>query len=182
MQIKKIIKICLVKMGVEDFLDNQTLTDAQQEMKDSLVASFNVAYCDAVASFMPLVTSEKVSVEEGIVDCTSLSKQMTHPVRLEDKCKVKHRYHLMPTYLVTDFDGEGTLTYAYAPDEYAFEDDLDDLRFTAEVLAEGALGVYYFARRAFDLASVHDDNFRTAVKKLKYKGREITIKERRWGA
>ena len=181
MEIKKIIKICLVKMGEKDFLDNPTLTDVQQEIKDKLLSAFNVAYSEAVTDFMPLITKEKVKVVGGEVDCTALSKQMVHPVRLEDARGVKHRYHMMPTFITTDFEGDGVLTYAYAPDEYQFGDTLEDLRFTAETLAEGTLAVYYFASRAFDLASVHEDNFRTAVKKQKYKGREIVLKERRWG-
>jgi hypothetical protein len=181
MEIKKIIKICLVKMGLGP-VDFQELTQQQQEVVNKLVDAFNVAYCEAVTTYMPLTTEEEVVVQDGVVDCAALSRQMVYPTRLVDKNGAKHRYRLLPTSVVTDFSGEGVMTYAYSPDEYALDDVLDDLRFTAEILAEGTLGVYFFALRAFDLASVHDDNFRVAVKKMKYNGREIRIKERRWGA
>ena len=181
MEIKKIIKKCLVKMGL-DGVDFDQLTAEQEETITKLVDALNVAYAEAVTAYMPLTTDEKVVSVDGVIDCAELSKQMVHPVRLVDKNGAKHRYRIMPTLVVTDFDGEGVLTYAYAPDEYALEDSLDDIRFTAEILAEGALGVYYFALRAFDLSAVHDDNFREAVKKMKYKGREMVIKERRWSA
>lgn len=181
MEIKKIIKTCLVKMGVEDFLD-QTYDQEQAQLVKQLVQAFNVAYSEAVTTYMPLTTEEVVVVNNGIIDCTALDKQIIHPVRLVDKIGTKHRYHVMPTTLLTDFSGEGVLTYAYAPREYTLDETLEDLRFTPELLAEGALAVYYFALRAFDLASVHDDNFRQGVKSMKHKGREIVIKERRWSA
>ncbi len=181
MNVKDIIKTCLVKMGADNFLDNETLSDSQQETVDKLVDSFNVAYVDAV-SFLPLTTTESVIADDKVIDLTTLSKQIIYPVRLEDKNGVKHRYHVLPTELTTDFKGEGKLTYAYSPEKYAIEDQIEDLRFTKEILADGTLGVYYFSLRAFDLANAHDESFREGVKRLKYKGREIAIKERRWGA
>ena len=91
MEIKKIIKICLVKMGEKDFLDNPTLTDVQQEIKDKLLSAFNVAYSEAVTDLMPLITKEKVNVVGGEVDCTALTKQLVPPGRLEEARGVKHR-------------------------------------------------------------------------------------------
>ncbi len=181
MNIKDIIKICLVKMGEENFVDNDVYTDTQQKTVRQLVDAFNVAYTDAT-SFMPLIHTEEVVAQDRTINLASLTKQIIHPVRLEDKNGVKRRYHVLPTALTTDFNGEGKLTYAYAPNTMDIDDMLEDFRFTAEILADGTLGVYYFTLRVFDLAEAYDQNFREGVKRIKYKGREMTIKERRWSA
>ena len=88
----------------------------------------------------------------------------------------------MPTTITTDFSGEGVLEYAYAPDRIELDGEVNDMRFTAEILADGTLATYYFSLRAYDLSSGYYDDFTKALNKLKYKGREIVVKERRWGA
>ena len=182
MELKKILKTCLVKMGEQNFLDKEELTVTEQDTVDRLVEAFNVGYRDAVCEYMPLTAVEKVKVVDGKVDCKNLGKQMVYATKLLDGNSVKHKFRLMPTTIVTDFSGDGELEYSYAPDRIEFNEDVEDVRFTAEILADCTLAVYYFSLRAFDLASAYDDSYRKAVKRLKYKGREIKVKERRWGA
>lgn len=182
MELKKILRTCLVKMGEQDFLDKEELTATEQDTVGRLVEAFNIGYADAVSEYMPLTTVEKVKVVDGKVECSNLTKQMVYPRKLVDGNGVKHRFRLMPTTILTDFSGEGELEYSYAPDRVELGEEVEDVRFTAEILADCTLAVYYFSLRAFDLASAYDDSYQKAVKKLKYKGREITVKERRWGA
>ena len=79
MEIKKIIKICLVKMGEKDFLDNPSLTDVQQEIKDKLLSAFNVAYSEAVTDLMPLITPLASSRRTGCTSCFVRAVQATSP-------------------------------------------------------------------------------------------------------
>ena len=182
MKLEKILKVCLAKMGEKDFLQNESLTDSEKDTIDRLVDSFNIGYTDAVSDFMPLVVEENVAIIDKQVDCSTLEKQLIYATKLTDRKGVKHRFRLMPSTIVTDFSGEGVLEYCYAPDRVEFGGELLDTRFTAEILADCTLATYYFSLRSFDLASAYYDKFVLAVSKLKNKGREIKIKERRWGA
>ena len=182
MKLTKILKICLAKMGEKDYAEKESFTEAQKDTLDRLVEAFNNAYTDAVTEYMPLITAEKVKITDGKVDCSGLSKQLVYGTKLTDKNGAKHRFRLMPATIVTDFDGEGVLEYAYTPDRVELDGEVNDMRFTADILADGTLATYYFSLRAYDLSSAYYDNFVDAMNKLKNRGREIVIKERRWGA
>lgn len=182
MELKKILKTCLAKMGEQDFVDKETLTEAEQDTLSRLVEAFNIAYTNAVAEYLPLITEDRVNVVDGKVDCTRLNKQLIYATKLYDKNGAKHRFRLMPTTIVTDFSGEATLEYAYAPDRVEIDGVVNDVRLTKEVLADGTLATYYFSLRSYDLSSAYYDDFSRALSKLKNKGREIVVKERRWGA
>lgn len=182
MKLKKILKACLAKMGESDFVDNEAFTDEEKDTLDRLVKAFNIAYTDAVCEYMPLITSEKVTVVDGKVDCSGLTKQLVYATRLTDKNGARHRFRLMPTTIVTDFNGEGVLEYAYAPERMEIDGEIDDVRFTADILADGTLASYYLALRAYDISSAYYDKFVHTLNTIKNKGREIVVKERRWGA
>ena len=182
MKLEKIIKTCLAKMGEKDFVGNESLSDSEKDTLDRLVEAFNIAYTDAVSEFMPLVMVEKVKIKDGNVDCNGLSKQLIYATKLTDRNGVKHRFRIMPTTIVTDFDGEGVLEYAYAPDRVELDGEVNDMRFTADILTDGTLATYYFSLREYDISSAYYDNFVYAMNKLKNKGRDIIVKERRWGA
>ena len=182
MKLEKILKICLAKMGEKDFLTKENLTESEADTRDRLVNAFNIAYTDAVSEYLPLIHSQDVVVMDGRVDCSHLEKQLIYATKLCDKSGAKHRFRLMPTAITTDFSGEGVLEYAYAPDRIELDGEVNDMRFTAEILADGTLATYYFSLRAYDLSSGYYEDFTKALRKLKYKGREIVVKERRWGA
>lgn len=182
MKLKKILKICLAKMGEQNFLDNETLTDTQKDTADRLVEAFNITYTDAVSEYMPLIHRERVKIVEGNVDCSHLNKQLIYGTKLTDTNGAKHRFRLMATTIATDFSGEGILEYAYAPDRIELDGDVDDMRFSAEILADGTLATYYFSLRAYDLSSGYYEDFLSSLNRIKNKGREIIVKERRWGA
>ena len=126
-------------MGEKDFVGNESLSDSEKDTLDRLVEAFNIAYTDAVSEFMPLVMVEKVKIKDGNVDCNGLSKQLIYATKLTDRNGVKHRFRIMPTTIVTDFDGEGVLEYAYAPDRVELDGEVNDMRFTADILADGTL-------------------------------------------
>ena len=182
MKLEKILKICLAKMGEKDIDFTATHTDDEKDTINRLVEAFNIAYTDAVCEYMPLTTAETVKIKDKNIDCTLLAKPMVYATRLTDRNGVKHRFRTMPTTIVTDFDGEGVLEYAYSPERIEIDGEVNDMRWTADILADGTLATYYFSLRAYDVSSVYYDKFVYAISQLKNKGREIVIRERRWGA
>ena len=63
-----------------------------------------------------------------------------------------------------------------------FASEIDDMRLTRSVLANAALSEYYFQNKMFDLAKSFDSDFRTQIGALRYRGKNILVKARRWQA
>lgn len=181
MLVKDILSKCLIKSGQEDFTANESYTEAQQAVAGKLLACINIAYREAAVEYLPLITEESVILRQGEADLTVLTKTLLYPLALRDSNGVKHVYRTYPSTLKSDFDGQAVLEYAYIPSEVGIDDEIVHMRLSVDILADGALAEYYFQNRVFDLASSHDEDFRNTISMLRYKGREIRTKERRWG-
>lgn len=66
--------------------------------------------------------------------------------------------------------------------ELTFEGEINDMRLTKSALADGALGEYYFQNKMFDLAKSFDSDFRAQIGLMRYKGKNLVMKARRWQA
>ncbi len=179
MIVKDVIGECLVKMGMKNFTLNDTLTDAEKELRDSLLAAVNIAYREVVSEYLPLVTSESVTFENGVLSVNALDKQILYPIRVTRGEEVKS-FKAYPDKIFVKFSGEAVLEYAYMPAPLRAEDSINDLRLTQSALSDGALGEYYFAEKVFDLARNFDTSFRSKMGLLRYKGRRLRLKERGW--
>ncbi len=181
MTVKTIIGECLAKMRQENFLDNQSYTAAQQELFSHLLSALNITYREITTEYLPLLIDETVVVSDGEYAPSGLTKTIVYPVGLVDKNGVKHAFKTYPDAIRTDFSGEATLAYAYLPEEFLdIEEEIGDLRLTQGLLSDGTLAEYYYENKVFDLADSYDRNYRNAVTKLRYKGREIKIRARGW--
>ena len=85
------------------------------------------------------------------------------------------------TKIKCDYSGAAKLTYACLPStDFAFSDSINDVRIPEGVMASGVLAEYYFQNKVFDLAKSFDSDFRVALARIKYRGRSMFLKERRW--
>lgn len=181
MLVKKVLAECLVKLGETDFTEETEYTDAQSALLDELLHALNFAYRDAVTEYIPLFKEEEVDVKKGVIFTGELSEKIIYPVLLvAEGCK--RRVRIYPDGLVADFDGKAVLRYAYLPAELTLASEIADMRLTPAVLADGTLAEYYFANKLFDLAQSHDNDFRSALSLLRYKGRDMRLKVGRWRA
>ena len=180
MKVKDIIGVCVEKMGKENFVDNLTYSTEEQALIDGLLRALNVIYREVSTEYLPQLKTDEVTVADGVVDIAHLSETILYPVKLTDKNGVKCKMKNCVTKIETDFSGVGMLTYSYLPDTLKINDEIDDLRLNLNVMADGTLSEYYFADKVFDLANAYDTKFRSSISTLRYKGREIILKERRW--
>lgn len=181
MTVKEIIGTCLEKTGAENFVNKTALSVQQERLIEKLLVALNTAYLGGACDVLEQVAKEDVVVENGEIYPTALSKTIVHPISLRDDKGVKHSYSIYPDRITTDFSGNAVLEYAYLPAKLTIDDEINDIRMTADMLSDGALSEYYFTLRVFDLASSYEEQFRTKLSKAKYKGREIILKARRWG-
>ena len=84
--------------------------------------------------------------------------------------------------LIAEIDGPATVKYVCLPAEYelTLTSDVSDLKVTQGAFCCGVLAEYYFQNKVFDLAKSFDTEFRAQMNELKYKGKSIVIKARRW--
>ncbi len=181
MQIKKVIGECLVKMGEVDFASDQKISEEQKELRDKLLKAVNLAYREIVSQYLPLYYEQTVKFNEGKCLSATLDKKIIYPVRVES-ADGKVSFRTTQNAIYADIDGEATITYAYMPDEVTIGGDISDMRLTQSALADGALAEYYYQNKMFDLARDFDTDFRAQMGILKYRGRNVVIKARRWQA
>lgn len=183
MTVKEIIGACLDKMGLENFVNDTSYTVEETKMANKLLIALNTAYIGTACDYIRQTTRENVILDEnGETFPTDLNKVIVNPISLRDDKGVKHSYSVYPDRIASDFSGEAVLEYAYLPAKLELGDSVNDMRMTTDMLSDGALAEYYFTTRSFDLASSYDEQFRRKLTSAKYKGREIVLKERRWGA
>lgn len=181
MQIKKVIGECLVKMGEEDFASKQSITPEQSELRDKLLKALNVAYREIVTVYLPLYYEQPVTFSGGKCLASTLDKKIIYPVRVET-ADGKKTFRTTQNAIIADIEGEATITYAYMPDEITIGVEINDMRLTQSALADGTLAEYYYQNKLFELARDFDTDFRAQMGILKYRGRNITVKARRWQA
>jgi len=170
-----------MKMGLDNFLENQSYTTDEQKLVNRLLFCVNAVYREIVSAHLPLVDAADVVVTGGEFAFSALDNvRILYPIRLEAGDR-EIPFKSYATKIKCDFEGTAKLTYAYLPStDFALSDTIADTRITTAVMAAGVLAEYYFQNKVFDLAKSFDNDFRVAISRLKYKGRAMFLKERRW--
>lgn len=182
MEIKKVIGECLVKMGEENFAEEQTLTDEQQELLNKLVCALNIAYREIVSCYLPLVHRQRTTIEDGKISAGSLDKAILYPIEIKQDGR-RLSFYTEADGICCRGSGEVEIKYAYMPSEVlTLEASISDIRLTSSALSDGTLAEYYFQEKVFELAKSFDTDFRAQLGLLRYKGRGLRIRARRWQA
>lgn len=180
MEVKQILAECLCKMGESNFLQESELDDRQSEMVGNLLDCLNSAYRRVVCDHLPLVTDEQVMVSQNKVYFCDLAESILYPIRLTSG-EQKQAFETFADRIQTNFDGKATLRYAYMPCcPFGINDVIEDVRLTTEIMADGTLAGYYFAHKMFDLARNFENKFDMGLSKVKYKGKNMQLPQRRW--
>ncbi len=181
MTVKKIIAECLIRMGLDNFVDNEQMTVDEQKLVDRLLFNLNIVYREIVSAYLPLVDVADVDVVDGEFAYSALENvKILYPIRLEVGDN-EIRFKSYPTKIKCEYKGRAKLTYAYLPSvDFVLGDSIDDARVTTGVIVLGVLAEYYFQNKVFDLAKSFDSDFRDGMARLKYQGRNMFLKERRW--
>lgn len=182
MTVKSIIGECLNKMGLKDFTGNDSYTDDEKELISGLLSAINLAYNQVICEYLPLTVSESVTFLNKQFLVKDLAKTIIYPIRLTKGEKVV-AFKSYPDRICAEVEGDAELEYAYQPSSpLALGSRITDMRLTQSALSDGALAEYYFANKVFDLAKSFDTSFRSKLGFLRYKGKSLMLKERRWGA
>ena len=182
MTAKNVISECLLKMGIADFIHNETYSESEQELISSLLGALNIAYREVVCEYLPLTVEENVTFTDGQLMISKLGKSILYPIKLRRGENVLS-FKAYPNRITADISGEAVLEYAYMPPTpLSLNSSINDMRLTQSALSDGTLAEYYFANKVFDLAKSFDTSFRSKMGLLRYKGKRLRLKERGWRA
>lgn len=182
MRIKDVVGECLVKMGEENFVDNATYSDDEKALVNKILGAMNIAYREIVYEYLPLVVTEKVNVVGGKIDADDLNENILYPVSVKRNGE-KMSFYTDATCIYVSGDGAAEIKYAYMPSKMlALDDNINDMRLSVSILSDAALAEYYFQEKVFELAKSFDADFRAQIGLVRYKGRALRIKRRRWQA
>lgn len=182
MKIKKVVAECLLRMGEKDFTTSATtLNDEQKELQTKLLGAVNIVYREILSRYIPVYYSQKAAFKNGAFPLSSLVKKPLYIVSVKAG-DTTFPFEIQSSSIVAEIDGDATIKYACMPSDADLDinSDITDLRISQSAFCNGVLGEYYFQNKVFDLAKSFDTEFRAQMNELKYKGKSIVIKARRW--
>ncbi len=181
MTVKFLIKKCLAKMQLKDFVDSPQ-GEREQEIVRGLLSAYGAVFREIISDYLPLVTSEKVSVSAGKIRASALSKQILYPICVKDGNR-RLDFGTDPEYIyVADNDlKQATVEYAYLPTtEFNLNSEVCLMGASDDLIGDGMLANYYLATGMYDLARTYDASYREKLWRLRYRNKNLTLKERRW--
>lgn len=182
MRIKDVVGECLVKMGEENFVDNETYSDGEEALVNKILGALNIAYREIVYEYLPLVATQTANVVGGKIDADDLNENILYPVSIKRKGE-KVSFYTDATCIYVSGEGEVEIKYAYMPSKmFSLGDSINDMRLSVSILSDAALAEYYFQEKVFELAKSFDADFRAQIGLVRYKGRTLRVKRRRWQA
>ncbi len=181
MTVRELFKLCLKKMGVDDFSANELNTfDANQfEIYEKFLSSLNVVLSEIAIHYFHQFEKEQIVFDGKKFLFSKLSKRIVKVTGL-DAGGSKLSYEVFPSGIESDFEGTATITYEFLPNEVGLESIIDDYRLTSNLLVDGVLSEIYFGDGVYDLASNYDSKFRKNLLRYKQSEKERFVKPRRW--
>lgn len=181
MEVKKVIKQVatllqltnVINVNFDDFenADSQTKKDV-----NLILSSINEVLSDVAIDFIPLKTSENITVSGGTFDLTNLTNAFYKLVKVHTKKKY-----------VVDFEtliienGSYKVDYLYLPDEYELADDIEefDNRLTIYNLSYGVAAEFCAISGNYSEAEMWNSKFINSMENCK-KRKIADLKQRRW--
>lgn len=181
MEVNKVIKQVatllqltnVINANFDDFenADSQTKKDV-----NLILSSINEVLSDVATEFIPLKTSENITVSGGAFDLTTLSNTFYKLAKVHTNKKYSVDFE---TLIIEN--GSYKLDYFYLPEEYELDDDIEefDSRLTVYNLAFGVAAEFCAISGNYSEAEMWNSKFVSAMENCK-KRRVASLKSRRW--
>lgn len=133
-------------------LNGTTPTSEQQEVVSDLMSSLNDTIMSISYIYLPLKTSENITVENGKFLYQNLSKTLIDVLRLKDIYGINHKFSTFPTYLKCE-SGRYEIIYTYQPElitQISQDIDLSKNKLSERVIATGCTANFYLKRGMYE--------------------------------
>ena len=188
MTIKSILKIAGLFLNKNDMisaLDLENISSASQSVQDEinfLVKCLNLAYQEVASDYIPLLYKEKVTLTDGKLNFSGLTKTIVDVVSLKDKNGFRVKYQSFPSYLQTN-ENEVEITYKYQPEDLtSLSSTIESFagRVSEKLLAFGTLMEYCFILGLYEDAEIWEKRFKDALLVRSRKKSGMKLPSRRW--
>ncbi|MCI8728570.1 MAG: hypothetical protein HFK07_01945 [Clostridia bacterium] len=178
MTLKDVMKVAVIKLGLEDDVDLDGGVLAGDTIK-RLALAVNNTVTELAVCYFPLYKREKITVKDGRFDYGSLEKRIVKIVALREN-GTPRKFKAYPSSLSAE-DGEYEIEYSYMPKEQSLDGTLEcDFRINKDVVALGAISEYALMVGEYEKGNVYDEKYKEALKNIAVSAKEIRIKRRAW--
>ena len=182
MNVKEVIKQVAVLLQLQNVID-ANLDDFEnldiQTKKDInlLISSANEVLSDIATEYLPLVSTEKITVKNGKFDLQTLSKQFYKMVDFSNGA-----YYKKDLDELFANDGDYNITYKYLPSELTIENpEINfDERLTVYALSYGVAREYCMILGNYSESEMWDSKFKNAMQVATRKKDIVKLKIKRW--
>lgn len=188
MTIKNILKIACLFLGKENIINALNLENMESALEGEkneiqfLISCLNLVCEEIATDYIPLNMREKISLEDGKLLISSLSKKLLEVISIKDKNGYKVKYKNFPNYLEIDGDAAEIL-YRYRPDEITkIDDSLENFsnKVSEKIIAFGVAMEYCFIQGLYDDAQIWEKRFKDALLVRASKKANMKLPVRRW--
>ena len=182
MTVKEVIELSADLVGVKESVSEYLAQGGEngKSETDTLLGCYRLVENALALDYFPLIAEEKVSATDGEVAFSSLARQVTHVLRVQNAYGASLAFRLFPLSLKTDA-GDLQIRYAYAPTEKGLQDDTETApAVSARLIAYGVASEYCLAKGFYEEASVWENRFKQALACAYGKRKVKKTAARRW--
>lgn len=159
-------------------LNNDTLTEEQSVIIDSLLNCFNLINEEISTEYVPIIKREVVKTSDFKVNFDDLSYKVLDIIDVKDKLGRKVKFKVFNEFIVAIAD-KIEVSYSIHPEKLTLSQE-NNSTLPERVFAYGVAREFFFMQSMFDDADIWEERFKNSLSVLTRKKHDIVIPRRRW--
>jgi hypothetical protein len=184
MTVKEILMLACEFVGegeiAQKVKNGETLNESEQKKYESLLSCFNLVNQEIASDYLPNLTKESVTVFDGKIFFSTLSKNATHIYEVGNRFGMSLPFKNFSNYV--EVGGQPKyVVYSFLPDELG-EDEVFEFYggLSARILAYGIASEFLLVSGLGDEAEVWEERFKESLFVLSRKRGEHRLPKRSW--
>lgn len=181
MKINDIIQLCCDFLGensLKTLVGTSSGDDVQKAKLGAMLTCLNLAYEEIVTEYLPILYTQTVSVQDGVVNFSSLAKPISGICSVKDEDGAQINYLQSADHINVNAK-QVQITYQIVPDKFEFGDEVKVI-FPDRLLAYGTAREYLFMQGLSEEALMYEKRFKDALINFVRKKSPLTLAKRQW--
>ena len=181
MKINDTIQLCCDFLGEKDLntlVGTTSGDDVQNAKLVAMLTCLNLAYEEIVTEYLPILFTETVSANSGIINFSALSKPISGIIAVKDEGGKDLVYSQSADHIEVNAS-QVQITYQIVPEKFEFGDEAKVI-FPERLLAYGTAREYLFMQGLSQEALLYEKRFKDALISFVRKKSLLTLPKRQW--
>lgn len=181
MKINDTIQLCCDFLGEKDLkllIGTSSGDEVQKAKLDAMLTCLNLAYEEIVTEYLPILFTETVETDGGILNFSSLSKPISGIIAVKDEGGKDLSYSQSADHIEVN-STKVQITYQIVPEKFNFGDE-EKVIFPERLLAYGTAREYLFMQGLSEEALLYEKRFKDALISFVRKKSLLTLPKRQW--